>query len=260
MDVVYLSAIAVQAWWRGILARRRAKQRRQAVDTIRRYKKNPTLTRAQRIFQTAFYIKYMLLYRIKDKRFIFLLLQVHQGLHLPPQGALSRERVLPGLCSLLIPDEAAQEPSQKRPGQKLAHAPSCSHRGTQEDKKKEIYLKDHVFCFVSSNGVKTVVVFRHRSIYESCACRTWCGATVRRSVLSGSTRSVSSQHLSLRVHCVDSYASSNCHDSSVNRWSRRRSPVNCSRTRRTTTPRVSPNSFSAQDSVRCTRTAALKDE
>lgn len=130
----------------------------------------------------------------------------------------------------------------------------------QQQQQKKIYLKDHVFCFVSSNGVKTVVVFRHRSIYESCACRTWCGATVRRSVLSGSTRSVSSQHLSLRVHCVDSYASSNCHDSSVNRWSRRRSPVNSSRTRRTTTPRVSPNSFSAQDSVRCTRTAALKDE
>lgn len=154
MDVVYLSAIAVQAWWRGILARRRAKQRRQAVDTIRRYKKKkPTLTRAQRIFQTAFYIKYMLLYWIKDKRFIFLQLQVHQGFHLPPQGALSRERVLPGLCSLLIPDEAAQEPSQKRPGQKLAHAPSCSHRGTQEDnnnnnKKKYIWRITYFVLFL----------------------------------------------------------------------------------------------------------------
>ena len=31
------AAIAVQAWWRGILARRRAQRRRQAADTIRRY-------------------------------------------------------------------------------------------------------------------------------------------------------------------------------------------------------------------------------
>lgn len=32
------AAIAVQAWWRGILARRRAQRRRQAANTIRRYK------------------------------------------------------------------------------------------------------------------------------------------------------------------------------------------------------------------------------
>ncbi|XP_023817348.1 unconventional myosin-Ic-like [Oryzias latipes] len=31
------SAIAIHAWWRGILARRRAKRRRQAAATIRRY-------------------------------------------------------------------------------------------------------------------------------------------------------------------------------------------------------------------------------
>lgn len=31
------AAVAVQAWWRGILARRRAQRRRQAANTIRRY-------------------------------------------------------------------------------------------------------------------------------------------------------------------------------------------------------------------------------
>lgn len=35
---MYLAAIAIQAWWRGILARRRAQRRRQAADTIRRYR------------------------------------------------------------------------------------------------------------------------------------------------------------------------------------------------------------------------------
>lgn len=34
---MYFAAIVVQAWWRGILARRRAQRRRQAADTIRRY-------------------------------------------------------------------------------------------------------------------------------------------------------------------------------------------------------------------------------
>uniref|UniRef100_A0A3P8UYF8 Unconventional myosin-Ic n=1 Tax=Cynoglossus semilaevis TaxID=244447 RepID=A0A3P8UYF8_CYNSE len=56
MDVVYLSAIAVQAWWRGILARRRAKQRRQAVDTIRRKKK-----KKQHLFVKGF------IYRHKER-------------------------------------------------------------------------------------------------------------------------------------------------------------------------------------------------
>lgn len=38
MYIMYLAAIAIQAWWRGILARRRAQRRRQAADTIRRYR------------------------------------------------------------------------------------------------------------------------------------------------------------------------------------------------------------------------------
>ena len=52
--------------------------------------------------------------------------QVHQRLHLPPQGALSRERVFPGLRALLLPHEAAQEPTQERPGQELADTSCCS--------------------------------------------------------------------------------------------------------------------------------------
>lgn len=35
--IMYLAAIAIQAWWRGILARRRAKRRREAANTVRRY-------------------------------------------------------------------------------------------------------------------------------------------------------------------------------------------------------------------------------
>lgn len=40
--LLFLKAIAIQAWWRGVLARRRAKRRRQAADTIRRYDPHKT--------------------------------------------------------------------------------------------------------------------------------------------------------------------------------------------------------------------------
>lgn len=56
-------------------------------------------------------------------------LQVHKRLHLPPPATLPRERVLPGLCSLLVPNEVAQEPTQNSFGQELANATSRPHRG-----------------------------------------------------------------------------------------------------------------------------------
>lgn len=41
---------------------------------------------------------------------------------------------------------------------------------------------------------RLVWVLRHRNTCVSCACRTWCGATARRSVPSGNSRWASSHH------------------------------------------------------------------
>lgn len=106
--------------------------------------------------------------------------------------------------------------------------------------------------------VKCLCGLRHQNICVSCACRTWYGATARRSVLSGNTRWILSHHQSR--HALYTVAARslvccslhllNCHHFCVNRWSRRWSPVRSSRTRRTTTHRACPNCLSAQDSVR----------
>lgn len=49
------------------------------------------------------------------------------------------------------------------------------------------YIQQHIF-------MKTVCVLRHQSICVSCACRTWCGATARKSALNGNTRWILSNH------------------------------------------------------------------
>lgn len=46
-----------------------------------------------------------------------------------------------------------------------------------------------------------VCVCRLQSICVSCACRTWCGATARRSALSGNTRWILSRHQN-KTHCL----------------------------------------------------------
>ena len=124
MYVIYLAAIAIQAWWRGILARRRAQQRRQAANTIRRYRPADGWgDNTWRFCQPFSFIHFFSIYPSWSHP------QVHQRLHLPPQGALSRERVLPGLRALFLPHEAAQEPAQERLGQELADTSCCSHWG-----------------------------------------------------------------------------------------------------------------------------------
>lgn len=105
---------------------------------------------------------------------------------------------------------------------------------------------------------RSVCVFRPQSICVSCACRTWCGATARRSVLSGSTRWILSHRQSRHSLCCVTVSCLvccflpllHCDQICLNRWSRRWSPARCSRTRRTTTHRACPNCLSARDSVR----------
>ncbi|XP_078785621.1 unconventional myosin-Ic-like isoform X1 [Oryzias latipes] len=53
------SAIAIQAWWRGILARRRAKSRRQAADTIRRFIKGFINRHKERCPENEYFLDYV---------------------------------------------------------------------------------------------------------------------------------------------------------------------------------------------------------
>lgn len=64
-----------------------------------------------------------------DLFFWISLFQVYQRFHQSPQRTLPRERILPGLCSLLLPDKSAQKSAQERSGQELADTSRCSHRG-----------------------------------------------------------------------------------------------------------------------------------
>uniref|UniRef100_A0A3B3IKK2 TH1 domain-containing protein n=1 Tax=Oryzias latipes TaxID=8090 RepID=A0A3B3IKK2_ORYLA len=54
-----LKAIAIQAWWRGILARRRAKSRRQAADTIRRFIKGFINRHKERCPENEYFLDYV---------------------------------------------------------------------------------------------------------------------------------------------------------------------------------------------------------
>uniref|UniRef100_A0A8C7Y0P7 Myosin Ic, paralog b n=1 Tax=Oryzias sinensis TaxID=183150 RepID=A0A8C7Y0P7_9TELE len=54
-----LRAIAIQAWWRGILARRRAKRRRQAADTIRRFIKGFINRHKERCPENEYFLDYV---------------------------------------------------------------------------------------------------------------------------------------------------------------------------------------------------------
>uniref|UniRef100_A0A8C7Y095 Myosin Ic, paralog b n=1 Tax=Oryzias sinensis TaxID=183150 RepID=A0A8C7Y095_9TELE len=54
-----LKAIAIQAWWRGILARRRAKRRRQAADTIRRFIKGFINRHKERCPENEYFLDYV---------------------------------------------------------------------------------------------------------------------------------------------------------------------------------------------------------
>uniref|UniRef100_A0A7N8X943 Myosin Ic, paralog b n=1 Tax=Mastacembelus armatus TaxID=205130 RepID=A0A7N8X943_9TELE len=57
--ILYLAAIAIQAWWRGILARRRAQRRRQAADTIRRFIKGFIYRHKERCPENEYFLDYV---------------------------------------------------------------------------------------------------------------------------------------------------------------------------------------------------------
>uniref|UniRef100_A0AAQ5X4F4 Myosin Ic, paralog b n=1 Tax=Amphiprion ocellaris TaxID=80972 RepID=A0AAQ5X4F4_AMPOC len=54
-----LAAIAVQAWWRGILAKRRAQRRRQAANTIRRFVKGFIYRHKERCPENEYFLDYV---------------------------------------------------------------------------------------------------------------------------------------------------------------------------------------------------------
>uniref|UniRef100_A0A8B9R6C0 Myosin IC n=1 Tax=Astyanax mexicanus TaxID=7994 RepID=A0A8B9R6C0_ASTMX len=55
----YFAAILIQAWWRGILARRRAQRRRQAADTIRRFIKGFMYRHQPRCPENEYFLDYV---------------------------------------------------------------------------------------------------------------------------------------------------------------------------------------------------------
>uniref|UniRef100_A0A3B3CNS5 Myosin Ic, paralog b n=1 Tax=Oryzias melastigma TaxID=30732 RepID=A0A3B3CNS5_ORYME len=57
--LLFLKAIAIQAWWRGVLARRRAKRRRQAADTIRRFIKGFINRHKERCPENEYFLDYV---------------------------------------------------------------------------------------------------------------------------------------------------------------------------------------------------------
>ncbi|XP_029027540.2 unconventional myosin-Ic-like [Betta splendens] len=56
---ICFTAIAIQAWWRGILARRRAKRRRDAADTIRRFIKGFIYRHKERCPENEYFLDYV---------------------------------------------------------------------------------------------------------------------------------------------------------------------------------------------------------
>uniref|UniRef100_A0A665VAL5 Myosin Ic, paralog b n=1 Tax=Echeneis naucrates TaxID=173247 RepID=A0A665VAL5_ECHNA len=58
-DFYCIAAIAIQAWWRGILARRRAQRRRQAADTIRRFIKGFIYRHKERCPENEYFLDYV---------------------------------------------------------------------------------------------------------------------------------------------------------------------------------------------------------
>uniref|UniRef100_A0A8C9XB66 Myosin Ic, paralog b n=2 Tax=Sander lucioperca TaxID=283035 RepID=A0A8C9XB66_SANLU len=59
LSFLFLSPIAIQAWWRGILARRRAQRRRQAADTIRRFIKGFIYRHRERCPENEYFLDYV---------------------------------------------------------------------------------------------------------------------------------------------------------------------------------------------------------